>query len=76
MLLGGGVSAALDLSREDPRVLARYDTSRYKAGIKWNSVTRGTKGYYNAQAGTIGKLLLQARRLCEAGAGYVTIHAS
>ena len=76
VLLGGGVSAALDLSREDPRVLARYDTSRYKAGEKWNSVTRGTKGYYNAQAGTIGKLLLQARRLCEAGAGYVTIHAS
>ena len=28
VLLDGGVSAALDLSREDPRVLARYDTSR------------------------------------------------
>lgn len=27
-LLDGGVSAALDLSRENPRVLARYDTSR------------------------------------------------
>ena len=32
VLLGGGVSAALDLSREDPRVLARYNTSRYMGG--------------------------------------------
>ena len=76
VLLGGGVSRALDLSQEDARTLALYDTSRYVRGKKWNSVTRGTKGYYNAQAGTIGKLLLQARRLCEAGCGYVTIHAS
>ena len=76
VLLGGGVSRALDLSQEDARTLALYDTSRYVRGKKWNSVTRGTKGYYNAQAGTLGKLLLQARRLCEAGSGYVTIHAS
>ena len=63
VLLGGGVSRALDLSQEDAKTLALYDTSRYVRGKKWNSVTRGTKGYYNAQAGTIGKLLLQARRL-------------
>ena len=53
-----------------------YDTSRYDGGTKWNKVSRGRAGMYNAQANTIGKLLLQARRLCEAGCGYVTIHAS
>ena len=76
VLLGGGVSKALDLSNENPRTLAMYDTAKYHGGTRWNKVKRGTAGMYNAQASTIGKLLLQARRLCEAGCGYVTIHAS
>ena len=76
LLLGGGVSKALDLSREDPRTLARYDTSKYHGKDLWNKVYRGKAGLYNAQASTIGKLLLTARRLCEAGCGFVTIHAS
>ena len=53
-----------------------YDTSQYDGGTRWNKVKRGKAGLYNAQANTIGKLLLQARRLCEAGCGYVTVHAS
>jgi len=76
VLLGGGVSQALDLSREEAKTLKMYDTSQYAGGKRWNKVSRGRKDYYNAQANTIGKLLLQARRLCEAGCGYVTIHAS
>jgi len=76
VLLGGGVSKALDLSQENSKTLAMYDTSRYDGGTRWNKVKRGKAGLYNAQANTIGKLLLQARRLCEAGCGYVTIHAS
>lgn len=76
VLLGGGVSKALDLSNEDPRTVAMYDTSIYDGGSRWNIVNRGRRGYYNAQAKTLGKLLLQARRLCEAGCGYVTVHAS
>ena len=76
VLLGGGVSKALDLSQEDTRTLTMYDTSQYDGGTRWNKVKRGKAGLYNAQANTIGKLLLQARRLCEAGCGYVTIHAS
>lgn len=75
LLLGGGVSAALDLTREDPRTLALYDTADYAAAGRWNKVSRGKKGYYTAQAKSIGKLLLLARRLCEAGCGFVTIHA-
>lgn len=75
LLLGGGVGQALDLSLEDPRTLARYDTSRYVRKSAWDKVARGRSGYYSGQAGTIGKLLLLARRLCEAGCGFVTIHA-
>ena len=75
VLLGGGISKALDLSRENPRTLAMYDTAKYHGGKRWDKVNRGKAGLYNAQASTLGKLLLQARRLCEAGCGYVTIHA-
>jgi len=75
LILGGGVTRALDLSLEDPATLARYDTSQFVAPHDWNKVNRGRRGYYTAQARTIGKLLLMARRLCEAGCGFVTIHA-
>ncbi len=75
LLLGGGVANALDLSLEDPRTVARYDTSQFAHPGMWNKVSRGRSGYYDAQAKTIGKLLLLARRLCEAGCGFVTIHA-
>ncbi|MDP7017958.1 MAG: DUF1501 domain-containing protein [Pirellulaceae bacterium] len=75
VLLGGGVTRALDLSQEDPRVLQMYDTSQYERKGQWNSVNRGRAGYYDANAACIGKLLLLARRLCEAGCGFVTIHA-
>ncbi len=73
-LLSGRVAEALDISREDPRVLARYDTSRYVAADGWSSANRGRRGYYTGHGRTIGKLLLMARRLCEAGCGFVTIH--
>jgi hypothetical protein len=76
LLLGGGVSRALDLSSEDPRTVELYDTSPFAlGGERWNKVNRGKKGYYVAQAKSLGKLLLMARRLCEAGCGFVTIHA-
>jgi hypothetical protein len=75
LLLGGGVVNALDLSREDPRTLERYDTSRFSYPGQWDRAARGKRGYYTAQAQSIGKLLLLARRLCEAGCGFVTIHA-
>jgi uncharacterized protein (DUF1501 family) len=77
VLLGGGVAQALDLSLEDKRVVDRYDTARYVSSKdQWNRVSRGRSGYYTANASSIGKLLLLARRLCQAGCGFVTIHAS
>lgn len=75
VLLSGKVADALDLSKEDPRVVSRYDTARYAPSHNWNAANRGRRGYYTGQAKSIGKLLLMARRLCEAGCGFVTIHA-
>jgi Protein of unknown function (DUF1501) len=75
VLLSGRVADALDLSREDPRLVAQYDTGRYVPSHNWNTAARGRRGYYTGQAKSIGKLLLLARRLCEAGCGFITIHA-
>ena len=61
-LVLGKSRAAFDLSQEDPRVVERYDTSNYLTGIRKN------------RRSTLGKQLLLARRLCEAGCGFVTVH--
>jgi hypothetical protein len=61
-ILVGNSRGAFDLSREDPRVVERYDTSRYQTGLR------------EYRASSLGHQLLLARRLCEAGCGFVTIH--
>ncbi|WP_417379916.1 DUF1501 domain-containing protein [Gimesia sp.] len=68
----GGVSQAFDLSKEDPAVVARYDTAPL---VKPASISTRWKNYkrYIDNAQSLGKLLLMARRLCEAGCGFVTI---
>lgn len=76
VLLSDRVAAALDLTKEDAQTLNRYDTGRYVRKDDWASkARRGTRGYYTGHAKALGKLLLLGRRLCEAGAGFVTIHA-
>lgn len=71
----GGVAGAFDLSREDSRTLARYDTGPLvrvdSIDKKWNNHKN-----YADHGQTLGKLLLLARRLCEAGAGFVTVTTS
>jgi Protein of unknown function (DUF1501) len=70
-----GVSQAFDLSKEAPRTLARYDTSHlfrmedYHAGGKNYNRLRNQARMTNL----LGKQLLLARRLCEAGCGFVTV---
>ncbi len=68
----GGISDAFDLSREDPRTIARYDTAPLvnPASIRkvWANHER-----YRDHSQTIGKLMLLARRLCERGAGFITV---
>src|SRR5262249_47530342 len=75
VLLSGGVADALDLSKEDPKTVEKYDTQAYTRPDGWSKVARGRAGMYTGHARALGKQLLLARRLCEAGCGYVTIHA-
>lgn len=68
----GGVADAFDLSKEDPRTIARYDTDPLvrpdQINKKWNNYNN-----YCDNARTLGKLMLMSRRLCEAGCGFVTV---
>ncbi|MBI2823092.1 MAG: DUF1501 domain-containing protein [Planctomycetia bacterium] len=68
----GGAAQAFDLSREDPRTIERYDTAPL---VRPEAINAKWKNYphYVDNAKTLGKLLLLARRLCEAGCGFVTV---
>ncbi len=68
----GGAAKAFDLSKEDPRTVARYDTAPL---VRPEQISRRWNNYNNYvdNAMTVGKLLLLARRLCEAGCGFVTV---
>jgi hypothetical protein len=70
-----GVADAFDLSKEDPKLVARYDTAPLvnsdAVKKKWNN-----RKYYLDHARSVGKLLLLARRLCEAGCGFVTVNTN
>ncbi|HWE01924.1 MAG TPA: DUF1501 domain-containing protein [Tepidisphaeraceae bacterium] len=67
-VITGGVASAFDLSKEDPRTLERYDTSklfRLQDLHRWGDMARASN--------LLGKQMLLARRLCEAGCGFVTV---
>lgn len=68
----GGVADAFDLSKEDPQTIRRYDTASLlrpeDISRKWNNHRN-----YVDNVQSLGKLLLMARRLCEAGCGFVTV---
>ncbi|HUE74944.1 MAG TPA: DUF1501 domain-containing protein [Pirellulaceae bacterium] len=68
----GGVAEAFDISKEDPKTIARYDTAPL---VRPDQISRTWNNYprYVDNAKTLGKLLLLARRLCEAGCGFVTV---
>ena len=74
-----GVADAFDLSKEDPKTLARYDTSGFYDPQQWmyagGTKKRNNIPWYTAHTKTLGKMLLLARRLCEAGCGFITIHS-
>jgi len=74
-VLHRGVSDAFDLSLEDPRLMERYDTApllpRGRISKQWKNID-----HYATNALTLGRQLLLARRLCERGAGFVTVTTS
>jgi uncharacterized protein (DUF1501 family) len=63
-LLTGGAGKAFDLSQEPPKVVERYDTGMFQCGKKV------------FEPSILGKQLLMARRLIEAGAGFVTVQSA
>jgi len=62
------VAEAFDLSKEDPRTIDRYETSKLFDA-------RETQSYYDMRRSSnlLGRQMLLARRLCEAGCGFVTV---
>jgi uncharacterized protein (DUF1501 family) len=74
-VLRNGVSDAFDLSREDSRLVERYDTAgllpKSRISTQWKNID-----HYADNALSLGRLLLLARRLCERGAGFVTVTTS
>lgn len=74
-VLDRGIAEAFDLSREDPRTLARYDTSHlfdmadyHAGGHRYNNKMNQAR-----ITNLLGRQLLLARRLCEAGSAFVTV---
>lgn len=63
-LITGAASKAFDLSDENPKLVEKYDTSRFKCG---------KKVFEPSQLGT---MMLTARRLIEAGCGFVTVQSA
>ncbi len=71
VLRGGAMRTALDLSKEDPHVLADYSTEHcpiygWSKDGKWEMNGPST-GF------PLGRQMLMARRLCEAGCRFVTV---
>ena len=67
-VIAKGVGDAFDLSKEDSRTVAQYDTSklfRLEDVTRWFDMKRASN--------MLGHQMLMARRLCEAGCGFVTV---
>lgn len=75
LLLGGAARKALDLTREDPRTLAAYDTEHFR-NYRCNDNSQFERNGPSIGI-SLGRQLLLARRLCEAGCRFVNvIHAN
>ncbi len=70
-VLLGGVASAFDISQESPETLELYDTSHMK--IPKDVLKRKRKNTQRFHPIALGKQMLLARRLCEAGCGFVTV---
>lgn len=66
----GGVSEAFDISKEDPRTQARYDTGMFEIPPK---LQKKKSNVPRQSPVALGKQMLMARRLIEAGCGFVTV---
>lgn len=69
----GGVTDAFDLSKEDPRTIERYDTGAFSPPKHLTKKKKNGKAIPGQSPVALGKQMLMARRLCEAGCGFVTV---
>ena len=69
-VLARGVGDAFDLSEEDPKLIERYDTSKFEPT---DAVKRRNSYATQFSPVALGSQMLLARRLCEAGCGFVTV---
>ncbi len=74
-VLAKGIAEAFDLSKEDPKIVAKYDTGHlfnmadyHKGGKNYNNLVNQSRA-----TNLLGKQMLLARRLVERGAGFVTV---
>lgn len=63
-VLLGNATEAFEFDKENRKTIERYDTSDVQIGHK------------TFRPSTLGKQMLVARRLCEAGAGFVSVHSA
>lgn len=71
LLRSGAVRQAFDLSLESPATLRAYDTEHFR---NWNCDDNSRFIRSSPSIGfSLGRQLLLARRLCEAGCGFVTV---
>ncbi|MCH8045488.1 MAG: DUF1501 domain-containing protein [Planctomycetes bacterium] len=66
-----GVAGAFDLAKEDARTLDRYDSTKVFRQEEFQRY-----GDMKRCSNLLGRQLLMARRLCEAGCGFVTVSDS
>ena len=67
-IISRGLTDAFDLSKEDPKTLEAYDTRglfKLEDATKWFDMKRASN--------LLGRQMLLARRLCEAGCGFITV---
>jgi hypothetical protein len=70
-----GIADAFDLSKERPKTIANYDTSHLFRMEDWHKGGKYYNGLRNQSrvSNLLGKQMLLARRMCEAGCGFVTV---
>lgn len=71
LIRGHTIREALDLTREDPRTLAAYDTEHFR-NYRCNDDSKFERNGPSIGI-SLGRQLLLARRLCEAGCGFITV---
>ena len=65
-----GVADAFNVSQEAPKTIERYDTSKFEPSDGAKKRNAYAKQFSPV---TLGHQMLMARRLCEAGCGFVTV---